>query len=60
MAMEWAFPGGQGRALGVEVALTVDGIHRVAGVLELAENGLLDDVPFIEAWSCPGDAWGGA
>jgi len=59
MAREWAFPGGQGRALGVEVALTVDGIHRVAGVLELAENGLLDDVPFIEAWSCPGGCLGG-
>ncbi len=59
MALEWAFPGGQGRALGLEVALTVDGIHRVAEILELAENGLLDEVPFIEAWSCPGGCLGG-
>jgi Na+-translocating ferredoxin:NAD+ oxidoreductase RNF subunit RnfB len=59
MAMEWAFPGGEGKALGTEVALTVDGIHRVAEVLELAENGLLDEVPFIEAWSCPGGCLGG-
>jgi hypothetical protein len=59
VAMEWAFPGGQGKALGREVALTVDGIHRVAEILELAENGLLDEVPFIEAWSCPGGCLGG-
>ena len=59
MGMEWAFPGGQSKALGVEVALTVDGIHRVAEILELAENGLLDEVPFIEAWSCPGGCLGG-
>ena len=59
MAMEWAFPGGPGNALGREFALTVDGIHRVAEVLELAENGLLEEVAFIEAWSCPGGCLGG-
>jgi hypothetical protein len=38
----------------------VDGIHRVAEVLELAENGLLEAVPFIEAWACAGGCLGGS
>ncbi len=59
LAVEWAFPGGQSKALGMQLSLTVEGIHQVAGVLELAENGLLEDVPFIEAWSCPGGCLGG-
>jgi ferredoxin len=60
LAVEWAFPGAESKALGIELSLTVDGIHRVAGILELAENGLLEEVPFIEAWSCPGGCLGGS
>ena len=60
LAVEWAFPGAQSKALGIDLSLTVDGIHQVAGVLELAENGLLEEVPFIEAWSCPGGCLGGS
>jgi Na+-translocating ferredoxin:NAD+ oxidoreductase RNF subunit RnfB len=58
-ALEWAYPGGQSRALGLEASLTVDGASQVADVLELAENGLLEEVPFIEAWSCRGGCLGG-
>ncbi len=58
-AFEWAFPGGQSRAMGLETSLIVDGVSQVAEVLELAENGLLEEVPFIEAWSCRGGCLGG-
>jgi ferredoxin len=57
--LEWAFPGGQSRAMGLEASLVVDGVSQVAEVLELAENGLLEKVPFIEAWSCRGGCLGG-
>jgi Na+-translocating ferredoxin:NAD+ oxidoreductase RNF subunit RnfB len=58
--LEWAIPGGQSRALGLESSLLVDGVKEVAEVLELAENGLLEGVPFIEAWSCRGGCLGGS
>jgi hypothetical protein len=45
--LQWAFPGGESKALGMQASLIVDGIHQVAGILELAENGLLGEVPFI-------------
>ncbi|HEX9157661.1 MAG TPA: [Fe-Fe] hydrogenase large subunit C-terminal domain-containing protein, partial [Syntrophales bacterium] len=57
--LEWSFSGGESRALGMDATVIVDGIHHVAGILELAENGLLTEVPFIEAWSCPGGCLGG-
>jgi Fe-S-cluster-containing hydrogenase component 2 len=60
LAVEWAFPGGQSKALGIDLPLIVDGIHQVAEVLELAENGLLEEVPFIEAWACAGGCLGGS
>jgi len=59
--LEWAIPGGQSRALGLGASsLLVDGLKEVAEVLELAENGLLEAVPFIEAWSCRGGCLGGS
>jgi len=58
--LEWAIPGGQTRALGLKASLLVDGVKEVAEVLELAENGLLEEVPFIEAWSCRGGCLGGS
>ncbi|NWF54850.1 MAG: 4Fe-4S binding protein [Syntrophaceae bacterium] len=57
---DWAIPGGQSRALGLKVPFVVDGVKEVAGVLELAESGLLEGVPFIEAWSCRGGCLGGS
>jgi hypothetical protein len=58
--LQWSFTGGESITLGLEASLTVDGIHHVAGVLDLAENGLLGGVSFIEAWSCHGGCLGGS
>jgi ferredoxin len=58
--LQWSFTGGESIALGLEASLTVDGIHHVADVLDLAENGLLAGVSFIEAWSCHGGCLGGS
>jgi NAD-dependent dihydropyrimidine dehydrogenase PreA subunit len=57
--MKWAAAGGESKGMGIPSALVVDGIHSVAKILELAENGLLDEVAFIEAWACPGGCLGG-
>jgi len=57
--MRWAAAGGESEALENPESLIVDGIENVANVLELAESGLLGDVPFIEAWACTGGCLGG-
>ncbi len=57
---DWAIPGGHSRALGLKIPFVVDGVREVAGVLELAESGLLGGVPYIEAWSCRGGCLGGS
>jgi hypothetical protein len=57
--MRWAAAGGESEALENPASLVVDGIENVANVLELAESGLLGDVPFIEAWACTGGCLGG-
>jgi len=59
-AMKWAAAGGESEALGIRGSLVVDGIPQVANVLELAESGLLGDVPFIEAWACTAGCLGGS
>jgi len=59
-AMKWAAAGGESEALGTPGSLIVDGIAQVANVLELAESGLLEDVPFIEAWACTAGCLGGS
>jgi Na+-translocating ferredoxin:NAD+ oxidoreductase RNF subunit RnfB len=58
--MTWATGGGQSKALGLAATLIVEGIDHVAMILELAESGLLADVPFIEAWACPAGCLGGS
>ena len=57
--MRWAAAGGESEALDNPASLVVDGIENVANILELAESGLLGDVPFIEAWACTGGCLGG-
>jgi iron only hydrogenase large subunit-like protein len=57
--MRWASPGGESEALENPASLVVDGMANVANILELAESGLLNDVPFIEAWACAGGCLGG-
>jgi Na+-translocating ferredoxin:NAD+ oxidoreductase RNF subunit RnfB len=58
--MRWAAAGGESQALGMGASLMVEGIDRVAMILELAESGLLAEVPFIEAWACPAGCLGGS
>ena len=57
--MRWAAAGGESDALENPARLVVDGIENVSNVLELAESGRLDDVPFIEAWACTVGCLGG-
>jgi hypothetical protein len=59
-AMKWAAAGGESEALGIPGSLVVDGMPQVVNVLELAESGLLGDVPFIEAWACTAGCLGGS
>jgi hypothetical protein len=46
--------------LGMGASLIVEGIDRVTRILELAESGVLAEVPFIEAWACPAGCLGGS
>lgn len=55
----WARSGGEGRAVGGENVLAVDGIHNVIRVLEEIENGKLSDLDFLEALACTGGCVGG-
>lgn len=55
----WAGSDGEAFSAGIAGTLTVDGIHRVIGVLECLENGSLKEVNFIEAMACPGGCVGG-
>ncbi len=58
--MRWATAGGESHALGMGASLIVEGIDRVTRILELAESGILAEVPFIEAWACPAGCLGGS
>ncbi len=55
----WAGSDGEAASIGLPRTLTVDGIHRVIGVLELMENGGLKDFDLLEAMACPGGCVGG-
>lgn len=51
--MGWAVPGGESRALGIAPPFMASGLERVGRVLDRVEAGLLEEVPYIEAWACP-------
>lgn len=55
----WAASGGEGRAIGEELFIAVDGIENVIKVLDEVENGKMQDVKFIEFNACPGGCVGG-
>ncbi len=57
--MRWALAGGELDALHIDNAVAVDGQENVLKIMELLENGQLDDVDFIEALSCTGGCVGG-
>jgi len=55
----WAVTGGEGRAMGIENYLAVDGIHNVIPVLEEIENNKMSDLDYFEALACAGGCVGG-
>jgi ArsR family metal-binding transcriptional regulator len=57
--MKWASPGGGSEALHISPPFIAAGLERLANVLERIEAGLLEDVPFIEAWACLDGCLGG-
>ncbi len=58
-AMKWAAPGGGSEVLGMRASLVVDGIQHVDDLLDRVENGLIREIPFMEAWACSGGCLGG-
>lgn len=56
----WARAGGESVAVKWENALSVDGIHNVAALLEEIEMDKLNDIDYIEAMACPEGCVGGA
>jgi hypothetical protein len=57
--MKWATPGAESEALRVFPPFIAAGLERLASILERVEAGLLEDVPFIEAWACMDGCLGG-
>lgn len=55
----WATSGGEGRAIGEELFIAVDGIQNVVKVLDEVETQKLHHVQFIELNACPGGCVGG-
>ena len=58
--ISYAACGGEKSMLGIDNAISVDRVENVMKVLELVENGQLDDVDFIEGLACTGGCLGGA
>ncbi len=56
----WARAGGESVAVKWENAMSVDGIHHVAALLEEIEMDKLNDIDYIEAMACPEGCVGGA
>ncbi|NLK21466.1 MAG: 4Fe-4S binding protein [Epulopiscium sp.] len=57
--IRWAVSGGEGKGLGIDNYIAVDGIENVNRILEKVENGKLQDVEFIEGLACTGGCLGG-
>ena len=57
--MDWARSDGEIDGLGIERAVSVDGIQNVIALLEEIDNGKFIEVPYIEALACPGGCVGG-
>lgn len=57
--MKWAASGEWIESLSIGKAIVVDGIHHVGAVLDRVENGVLEDIQFIDAWACPTGCFGG-
>ena len=57
--MCWAASGGEIAAVEPRNSISVDGIDNVIRVLEEVENGLIDDLDYLEALACLGGCIGG-
>ena len=57
--VEWALTGGESNGVGLENAISVDGMDNVIRLLEDIENGQANDVDFIECSACTGGCVGG-
>lgn len=58
-SVSWLISGGQGRALGIENYLAVDGIQEVIKVLEEIEMDKLEGLEFFEGMACVEGCLGG-
>lgn len=57
--LAWGRVDGEGASIGVKNRISVDGIEHVIKILEMAENGSLGAIEFIEAMACPAGCVGG-
>lgn len=57
--ISWSYSGGEGRAIGEELFIAVDGIDNVIRVLDEIENDKFTGVRFAELNACPGGCVGG-
>lgn len=57
--LSWAAVGGQSNLIGVKDIIIVDGVENVVKVLDDIEKDRLDDVEFIEAFTCTNGCLGG-
>ena len=57
--LEWAFSGGEGKAMGENLFISAYGIDNVIRVLDEIDNDKLDTVQFVELNACPGGCVGG-
>jgi len=57
--LAWGRVDGEGASIGIRNRISVDGIAHVINILEMAENGSLNAIDFIEAMACPAGCVGG-
>ncbi len=55
----WGRVGGQSKVSKIDKSIVVDGIEEVSKILDMIELGKLDNIDFIEAYSCVGGCVGG-
>lgn len=55
----WGRIGGMSQTAGIQKSIKVDGIDEVSKILDMIELGKLDELDFIESYSCIGGCVGG-
>ena len=59
VGIRWSYIGGESGTSGTFRHVAVDGIENVASVLEQVEDGLFDEIEYLELSACPGGCVGG-